>query len=620
MHAGLAARMKSLLTGTAGLALVLAMGSPPALAQGMSVPASPLNPNPVCLGNGFTLAGDFVEVTRDPLLSAREGLVDGRPSQFSWITFQESLLDRVRNDIGTRATRVELIAVGSNTVLHRLDPKANFEFMLATGRNGSTGAVNNPNSYLAQSLQARVVYDLTTPEGNCTVTLVSNRLGPVSSNTQYTPFAPVIGLAPGQANLAPGSRAQISVQLGNILAAAGTPEPLARWTLDYGYADSDGAAFDTCRGADGGPSTSSRLDSEGAARGDWSPGATVAIDIPANVAGKWLCVRHRIQSLNGRATSSVAYRWIQGPAVAPRAPTITLRNPLARFEVGQEFTLALETTGTLAPGEQLLDRLWYHNWVDSADADCNIGLDRPIQYRDLDRHTVVFRLPSIMAGKWFCAKQIVQTTSGVKSSPVVYRRVLARPGADVPLLPPRPAAAGGDAAGGDAADDGGAGGDAAGGGGDSAGGEGGGAGGAGGNAAGESEIPAAVDVPAALVAAGVDGAVTPLLGLNGDGTYKGLTLKVRVPTVQVRGKQVRAAFTVTPRTKGQIWFTFTRTNAAGKVIVGETRKVPVRGTAAKARWTFSQNKPAATYLLIVRFVPSKKGTTGAMVTKPILVR
>ena len=284
------------------LAVTLIVSPAAAAAQVMAVPLSPLNPNPVCLGDGFTLAGDFVEVTRDPLLSAREGLVDGRPSQFSWITFQESLLDRVRNDIGTRATRVELIAVGSNTVLNRVDPKGNFEFMLATGRNGATGAVNNPNSYLAQSLQARVVYDLTTPQGNCTLTLVSNRLGPVATNTQYSPLVPVIGLAPGQAVLAPGSRAQVRVQLANILDAVGTPEPLAQWTLDYGYADSDGAAFNTCRGADGGPSPFSRLDSERAARGDWSPEATVAIDIPANVAGKWLCVRHRVQSLNGRAT------------------------------------------------------------------------------------------------------------------------------------------------------------------------------------------------------------------------------------------------------------------------------------------------------------------------------
>ncbi len=611
MGAELAARVKRLVTGTVGLALVVAVGSPAASAQVMSVPLSPLNPNPVCQGNGFTLAGDFVEVTRDPLLSAREGLVDGRPSQFSWITFQESLLDRVQNDIGTRATRVELIAVGTNTVLHRVEPKGNFELMLATARNGATGAVNNPNSYLAQSLQARVIYDLTSPLGNCTLTLVSNRLGPVSTNTQYSPLVPEIGLAPGQAVLAPGSRAQVRVQLANILEAVGTPEPLAQWTLDYGYADSEGAAFNTCRGADGEPSPFSRLDSERAARGPWNPEATVAIDIPANVAGKWLCVRHRFQSLNGRATSSVAYRWIQGQAVAPRAPSIALRNQFARFEVGQEFILALETTGSLAPGERLLDRLWYHNWVDSADADCNIGLDRPIQYQDLDRHTAVFRLPSIMAGKWFCAKQVIQTTSGVKSSPVVYRRVLSRPGIDVPLLPPRPAAAG-DAAAGD--------GNAAGGGGNAAGGNGGDAAGAtdaaggGGNAA-----PGAVDVPAALVATGVDGAVTPLVGLDGEGTYKGLTLKVRAPSVQVRGVQVRATAIVKPRTKGKLWITFTRTGPTGKVIVGQTRKITVRGTTTPVRWTFDSEKPTGTYLLIARFVPSKRGKVGAMVTKPILL-
>jgi len=43
-----------------------------------------------------------------------------------------------------------------------------------------------------------------------------------------------------------------------------------------------------------------------------------------------------------------------------------------------------------------------------------------------------------------------------------------------------------------------------------------------------------VDIPQALVAAGVDGRVTPLVGTDGEGSYQGLNLKVRVPTIQAR--------------------------------------------------------------------------------------
>jgi hypothetical protein len=138
--------------------------------------------------------------------------------------------------------------------------------------------------------------------------------------------------------------------------------------------------------------------------------------------------------------------------------------------------------------------------------------------------------------------------------------------------------------------------------------------------AGDAEAPGVVDIPSALVAAGVDGRITPLVGTDGEGIYQGTSLKVTVPPVQTRGVKAKATATVTPRTKGKVLFTFTRTGPNGKVAVGKTRTVKVRGTKAKASWTFANSKPTGTYLLIVRFVPSKKGATGAMVTKSILVR
>lgn len=134
------------------------------------------------------------------------------------------------------------------------------------------------------------------------------------------------------------------------------------------------------------------------------------------------------------------------------------------------------------------------------------------------------------------------------------------------------------------------------------------------------DAPAAVDIPPALVAAGVDGRITPLVGTNGEGTYRGVTLKVQVPTVEPRGVKINASATVTPRTKGKVWFTFTRTLPNGQVRVDRTRKVTVRGTRARTSWTFAASKPTGTYLLIVRFVPSTKGKVGAMVTKAILVK
>ncbi len=135
-----------------------------------------------------------------------------------------------------------------------------------------------------------------------------------------------------------------------------------------------------------------------------------------------------------------------------------------------------------------------------------------------------------------------------------------------------------------------------------------------------SDAPVAVDIPSALIAAGVDGRVTPLVGTDGEGTYQGLTLKVQIPTVQVRGTKIKAIATVTPGTRGKVWFTYTRTGPTGKVTVSRTRKVTVRRTKAKASWTIDQAKPTGTHLLIVRFVPSKRGTMGALVTKAIVVK
>lgn len=134
------------------------------------------------------------------------------------------------------------------------------------------------------------------------------------------------------------------------------------------------------------------------------------------------------------------------------------------------------------------------------------------------------------------------------------------------------------------------------------------------------QVPGSVDIPPALVAAGVDGRVTPLVGTDGAGTYQGTTLKVQVPAVEPRGVKVTATATVTPARAGKVWFTFTRTGPNGKVAVGKTWKVKVKGTKAKQRWTFQDSKPTGTYLLIVRFVPAKKGKAGAMVTKAILVK
>lgn len=134
------------------------------------------------------------------------------------------------------------------------------------------------------------------------------------------------------------------------------------------------------------------------------------------------------------------------------------------------------------------------------------------------------------------------------------------------------------------------------------------------------DVPAAVDIPPALVAAGVDGRITPLVGTNGEGTYKGTTLKVQLPAIEPRGVKIKATAVVTPRTRGKVWFTLTRTLPDGKVRVDRTRKVTVRGTKARASWTFAASKPTGTYLLIVRYVPSTKGRVGAMVTKAILVK
>ncbi|MFM8352517.1 MAG: hypothetical protein ACKN9D_15820, partial [Actinomycetales bacterium] len=317
-----------------GLSLALAL--PPSAATALQRPAQ-LNPSPVCVGNGFNLQGNFAYVDRDPQLIAEYFLVDGRPSQFSTISLREPEV-RLGTGVLRRGTRVDLIAEGTNTVLQRVSPASNLDFMLATGRNAVTGAVNDPNTYRGQNLIARVTYDLTDDRyGRCTMTLVSNRLGPLGTTTQYSPAAPEVALAAGQAGLTPGARTQVKLVLNNSIGTAGTPESALVWRAEYGYADTEGAPFDSCAAANGGPYTSAPLDGAAAARGAFNPSALLNIDIPPNKSGKWLCVRHQVQSTLGRATSPVTYKFVSGAAVAPQVPVITMRNPGDRFEVGKEF-------------------------------------------------------------------------------------------------------------------------------------------------------------------------------------------------------------------------------------------------------------------------------------------
>lgn len=384
------------------------------------------NNNPFCIGNGFRVAGSSVNV--DPQLGWREGSL----SQFSVIQFSSPVVNWAWS-FTVRDIRSELIVEGTNQILHRVS-SGNFNFKLADQRNGASGAINDPNTYLGRNLIARITYEISdVNNGRCSVTLTSNRIGPVVTSTQYTPSVPDVVRPAGQVNLAPGARTQINLALNNAIPEINTPEPLLTWSAEYGYTDSDGAGFATCRGADGGAFTSIRLDGSKAARGEWNPRTSFSIDIPANKAGKWLCVRHQVQSLLGRATSQVTYAFIRGNNVAPRVPVITMKNAGDAFEVGKEFILTLEISGQLSPGEQLRDRLYYYDWVVSSDTACNIGINPPVRWQDLDRKTVLLGLPNIMVGKWFCAKQIIQTSSGVKSSPVVYQRVLAGGSAANPL-------------------------------------------------------------------------------------------------------------------------------------------------------------------------------------------
>ena len=408
---------KSLIYVVFGLALALTVFPASATASKISFSHQW---SPQCDGNDFTVHGSNVSV--DPQLGWREGSL----SQFSVLQLRSPVVSWAFS-LRPVSVRAELIADGTNQVLHRVSSDR-FYFRLADERNGASGAINDPNTYLGRNIKARITYVMDYEDGRCTVTLTSNRIGPVLTSTQYTPGAPQVVRPAGQANLAPGSRAQVNLELNNVLPTEYTPEPGLTWRVEYGYADSDGASFATCRAADGGPFTSTRLDGTKAARGEWQPRTSFNIDVPANKAGKWLCVRHEVQSLLGRATSPVTYAFIQGNNVAPRVPVITMRNAGDAFEAGKEFTLTLEISGQLAPGEQLRDRLFYYNWVAGADADCSIGLNRPVQWQDLDRKTVVLSLPNNMVGKWFCAKQIIQTSSGIKSSPVVYKRVLAGAG------------------------------------------------------------------------------------------------------------------------------------------------------------------------------------------------
>jgi len=295
---------KSLISVVVGLALALTVFPASASASKISFSHQPF---PECIGNGFGIAGSVVSV--DPQL----GWLEGSLSQFSVLQLRSPVVNWAFS-LRPVSVRAELIADGTNQVLHRVSSD-NFYFKLADERNGASGAINDPNTYLSQNLTARITYVMDDEYGRCTVTLTSNRIGPVLTSTQYTPGAPQVVRPAGQVNLAPGARAQVNLALNNVLPTENTPEPLLTWRVEYGYADSDRADFATCRAADGGPFTSTRLDGTKAARGEWQPRASFNIDVPANKAGKWLCVRHQVQSLLGRATSPVTYAFIN---VAPR--------------------------------------------------------------------------------------------------------------------------------------------------------------------------------------------------------------------------------------------------------------------------------------------------------------
>lgn len=125
-------------------------------------------------------------------------------------------------------------------------------------------------------------------------------------------------------------------------------------------------------------------------------------------------------------------------------------------------------------------------------------------------------------------------------------------------------------------------------------------------------------------AAGINLTSAPLAGTDGVGANGASRLRIQVPVVQVRGKQIALRAYLAPRTSGKVKFALIRTTSKGIAVLGKTKTATLSRGKAATKWILAKSKPAGTYTVYASFTPSKgaaaKGVKGVTVGKAITVR
>lgn len=147
--------------------------------------------------------------------------------------------------------------------------------------------------------------------------------------------------------------------------------------------------------------------------------------------------------------------------------------------------------------------------------------------------------------------------------------------------------------------------------------------GAGGSdAAGSGAVAVVGTETAAAVGAGVDLAVAPLAGANGQGVgiASGLNMQVAASSRVNRGRRITVKAVLTPSTsKGRVLMTLVRFNARGNAVRGSVFTKPlVRGEAIR-RWRVAKTFRPGTFTLVVTYVPSQPGAPGITRTLPVQI-
>lgn len=141
-------------------------------------------------------------------------------------------------------------------------------------------------------------------------------------------------------------------------------------------------------------------------------------------------------------------------------------------------------------------------------------------------------------------------------------------------------------------------------------------------AAGSSQEAAAGTPERAALGAGVDLAVAPLAGADGQGSgaSAGLAMQLAASTRVKAGRFVTMKAVMDPKaSRGRIRLAFVRFNAKGQPIASKAIYAPVKKGIASKRWRIPMNYTPSSYTLVATFEPAVKGAPGLTRTAPVSI-